>query len=85
MNYASGSPASLIPARPGIYVTEDSTKSSSGQYEVIGWAVVVTGYDEEGYARTAVEPVFLYEGVPYTETAWRRDMKPKRGPEVVNQ
>lgn len=82
MNVAPGFSASLIPAQPGLYVTEDSTSSSAGQYEVIAWAVVVVSYDEEGRARTMIEPVFLYDGTPYTETEWNRDMKPKHGLEL---
>ncbi|MET7294916.1 hypothetical protein ABZS79_22760 [Streptomyces griseoloalbus] len=83
MNVAVGFPTSLIPAKPGTYVTEDSTSSASSQYEVIGWAVVVVSYDEEGRARTAIEPVFLYHGIPYTESGWHHDMKPKNSMELV--
>lgn len=85
MKVTLGSPTSLIPAQPGTYVTPDSTSSAAPQYEVIGWAVVVTDYTESGHARTVVEPVFLYDGVPYTETAWHQDMKPKRGLELMTR
>lgn len=85
MNVAPGFPTSLIPAKPGIYVTPDSTSSAAPEYEVIGWAIVVASYDEEGRARTIVEPVFLLDGTPYTESGWLHDMKPKSGMDVVSR
>lgn len=81
MDYAKASTVALIPAAPGCFVTWEP-KGERQEFPIIAWASVVQRHDENGAAYTAVEPVFIYEGTPYTESEWVRDMKPDVGLDV---
>jgi len=81
VDYAKNSTVSLIPAAPGCFVVWEP-KAERHEFPIIAWASVVQGHDENGAAWTAVEPVFIYEGTPFTESEWVRDMKPSVGLEV---
>jgi hypothetical protein len=82
VKFTPNSPISLSPAAPGWYV-EHSTDKGSNTFPIIAWAVVSQGYDEDGGMDTTVEPVFLFQGTPYTASEWYRDMGPKYGIEVI--
>ncbi|MFE7837446.1 hypothetical protein ACFU53_15830 [Streptomyces sp. NPDC057474] len=69
MNIAVGSVLNLAPAQPGwtVSITWEGEPDAPQTWPVLAWATVVRETMGSGFAATAVEPVFNFDGMTLTK------------------